>query len=297
MLRRMYLGKRLRVLAVATLVLAGGTAVAAAGPAPAATTTSAQAAIPPPPPPPGANNWSCKPSAAHPDPVVLVHGLSANMALNWGYVSPILASHGYCVFALTYGANPSNPTVGGVISMEDSALQLSAFVDRVLVATSAAKVDIVGHSEGATMPAYYVKFVGGAAKVQRYVGLAPVYHGTATAGLLGALLPASAQTCKSCPEFIPGSPFVEKLNDGGAAVPTVTYTNIVTQHDELVVPYTSGTLEGPNVTNIVVQDQCPLDLVGHGAMAVDPLVAQDILNALDPAHQHAPPCQLNLALL
>jgi triacylglycerol esterase/lipase EstA (alpha/beta hydrolase family) len=229
--------------------------------------------------------------------VVLVHGLSANMALNWGYVSPILANHGYCVFALTYGVNPSNPSVGGVIPMEESALQLSAFVDRVLAATGAAKVDIVGHSEGATMPAYYVKFVGGAAKVQRYVGLAPVYHGTAMAALLSALLPASAQACMSCPEFVPGSPFVEKLNEGGAAVRSVTYTNIVTQHDELVVPYTSGTLEGANVTNIVVQNQCPLDLVGHGAMAADPLVAQDILNALDPAHQQAPPCQLNLALL
>src|SRR5690242_708524 len=54
-------------------------------------------------PPPGANVWSCRPSAAHPEPVVLVHGLGADMSENWSYISPLLAAQGYCVFALTYG--------------------------------------------------------------------------------------------------------------------------------------------------------------------------------------------------
>jgi triacylglycerol lipase len=81
-------------------------------------------------PPPGANNWSCKPSAAHPRPVVLAHGLGATMGENWGGMSPLLARHGYCVFALTYGLDPGETFVGGVIPMEQSSHELAAFVDR-----------------------------------------------------------------------------------------------------------------------------------------------------------------------
>src|SRR5690242_20223928 len=48
-------------------------------------------------PPPGANDFSCQPSAAHPNPVVLVHGLGATMGENWATYAPLLANHGYCV--------------------------------------------------------------------------------------------------------------------------------------------------------------------------------------------------------
>jgi triacylglycerol lipase len=231
--------------------------------------------------PPGSNDWSCRPSVDHPEPVVLVHGLLANMTDNWQTMSPLLANNGYCVFALTYGTLPGNSQMGGLVPMEQSAQTLAAFVDRVLSATGAHQVDIVGHSEGATMPAYYVKFVGGATKVKRYVGIAPVYHGTIVAAL-GAL--GAGQSCASCPEFNPQSAFVQKLNAGGAAVPGVTYTNIVTRLDELVVPSTSGTMDAPNATNIMVQDQCLLDLSDHVALAADHIVGRDTLNALDPAH-------------
>src|SRR3954451_9085476 len=110
--------------------------------------------------PQGANNFNCRPSAAHPNPVVLVHGLGANMQGNWSYMSPRLASAGYCVFALTYARQTSTPPpfneFGGLAKMEDSAQnELAPFVDRVLTATSASKVDIVGHSEGSLMPNYY----------------------------------------------------------------------------------------------------------------------------------------------
>src|SRR5204863_8205581 len=63
-------------------------------------------------PPPGANDWSCHPSAAHPRPVVLVHGWFANQTVNWQTISPVLANSGYCVFSLTYAINPNVPFPG-----------------------------------------------------------------------------------------------------------------------------------------------------------------------------------------
>ncbi len=261
--------------------------------------------------PPGANNWSCKPSAAHPEPVILVHGFLANMTNNWQTMAPLLSNNGYCVFALNYGAIPGLGfplnQAGGLLPMDQSAKALGAFVDRVLGATGASKVDIVGHSEGGTMPYYYLKFLGGDAKVDRYVGLASVYHGTNLDGIaplltaLARLFPTGsqlvAQYCGACQEFLPGSAFLDGLDPDAAAVDGVTFTNITSRLDEVVVPYTSGFLTGPNVTNIVVQDQCGLDLSDHVALVAEPIAGQDVLNALDPAHAAAPPCQVVLPFL
>jgi triacylglycerol esterase/lipase EstA (alpha/beta hydrolase family) len=260
-------------------------------------------------PPPGANDFDCTPSAAHPNPVVLVHGLGANMGENWATYAPLLANNGYCVFALTYGLDPGEQFVGGLQRMEDSSAELAAFVDKVLAATGASKVDLVGHSEGTVMPQYYLKFRGGAAKVDKYVAITPLYRGTTLLGI-GALLTAleaalpeqSAQLaagfdaqCGSCQEFLQGSRFLQHLYaDGVYAVPGVTYTTIMTRYDELVTPYTSGRLDAPNATNIVVQDQCPLDFAEHIAVAFDPTVGQDVLNALDPALKRPVPCRLVL---
>ena len=85
--------------------------------------------------------------------------------------------------------------------------------------------------------------------------------------------------------------------NGGIAVPGVSYTSIVTRNDELVAPYTSGIESAPNMTNLVVQKQCPPDQAEHVSMAADPVVAQDVLNALDPNHPAAVPCTLVLPLI
>ena len=252
--------------------------------------------------PPGSNNWSCKPTSAHPQPVVLVHGLLANMTDNWQTMSPLLADSGYCVFAFTYGVEPNEPSAfqaGGLTTMEQSAQQLSAFVDKVLAATGTKKVDIVGHSEGATMPDYYIEYLGGAAKVLRYVGVSGVKHGTTLDGVgtalsaIESLFPGTpdptTSTCQSCDEFLVGSAYIQKI-EARAPAPGVIYTNIATDYDELVTPHTNSFMSGKNVTNITVQDHCPLDFSDHLSIISDPITGQYILNGLDPAHAEPPPC-------
>ncbi|MGR7003460.1 esterase/lipase family protein [Yinghuangia aomiensis] len=122
--------------------------------------------------PVGANDFGCRPSAEHPHPVVLVHGTFGNMTDSWQSLSPLLANNGYCVFALDYGGSPGN-LFQGYGDIPASAGQLAVFVDRVLAATGAPKVDIVGHSQGGMMPRYFIRNLGGAAKVHELVGLAP----------------------------------------------------------------------------------------------------------------------------
>jgi triacylglycerol esterase/lipase EstA (alpha/beta hydrolase family) len=251
-------------------------------------------------PPPGADNWSCKPSAAHPYPVVLVNGTFANEDDNWQAASPLLANHGYCVFTFNYGGTGYVTSTGDIAA---SAGQLAAFVTSVRDATGAARVDLVGHSQGGMMPRYYLKFLGGAAYVHTLVALAPSNHGTtldgltnlvAALGAAGLVNSAISALCTACVEQEAGSAFLANLNSGGDTVPGVNYTVIESRNDEVVTPYTSAFLTGSDVTNITVQNQCGLDQSDHLEIAADPIALADMLNALDPAAPISVPCLLVL---
>jgi triacylglycerol esterase/lipase EstA (alpha/beta hydrolase family) len=239
--------------------------------------------------PPGANDWACRPTAAHPRPVVLVHGTFANMTDNWNALSPLLANHGYCVFALNYGGLVAGQ-VGGTADIPTSGLELRDFVDRVLDTTGVSQVDIVGHSQGGMLPQYYVKFLGGAVTVHELVALSPDSHGTTLDGLntLVNTFPwfpdLISAGCTACTQQLTGSAFVNQLDSVPDTMPGVHYTVIQTRYDTVVTPARSAFLSGPGVTNILLQDQCWNDFGDHVSMTFDHVALRDVLNALDPAH-------------
>jgi triacylglycerol esterase/lipase EstA (alpha/beta hydrolase family) len=239
----------------------------------------------------GAND-NCRPSPSHPYPVVLVHGTAEDEGSNWVSLAPLLANNGYCVYALNYGE--TNLSLSGRVDALDyiqhSAQELSEFVNSVLSRTGASKVDIVGHSQGGMMPNYYLKFLGGASKVNVLLGLAPSNHGTTVDGLttlleqipgsqlLGGLL--AVLGAPAIPQQLVGSAFEKQLFAGGDTVPEPRYVVIETTHDEIVTPYTNAFLSGPNVTNITIQNQCPTDPAEHIGLTEDSPALQNVLNQL-----------------
>ena len=252
--------------------------------------TPAQAA-----PSSGVNDWTCRPSAAHPRPVVLLHGLSSSNSANWAFHGPAIAKAGYCVFSLTYGVNSTSMLFGGggFDPIDESAQEIGAFVDEVLETTGAEKVDLVGHSEGAFQSLYVTKVTGYAPKIGRVVALAPPTHGTTVAGIvtLGQLLGGQALVaaftdgakCFACTDLVKGSPAVARLTDGPIAQPGVQYTIVASKWDFLVTPTPTAFVPEPGVNNYYIQDKCPLDPVGHVGIAVDTGVTSMILNGLDPS--------------
>ena len=226
--------------------------------------------------PPGVNPASCTLTAAHPVPVVLVHGTWMDRSISWNVIGPALAQQGYCVYSLDYGRRGTQP-------IADSAKELATFVDSVLAKTGAGRVSIIGHSQGGMMPRQYIKFDGGLSKVDDLIGIAPSNHGTdSTFGNYSAQYgdsPAAA-------DQEAGSSFLRNLNAGDetpqGSGAQISYTVLETSHDEIVTPYTSAFLSGSagEVTNVLLQDKCPGDTFEHVALTDDPVVLQWVENAL-----------------
>ncbi|QYJ04123.1 alpha/beta fold hydrolase [Nocardioides panacisoli] len=259
------------------IVLGVGAYVAAAAPASAAP-PSAQGASSAPQPsllfgdPPGANDWDCVPTAQRPTPAVLVHGTFGDRRNLLQGLSRDLKDAGFCVYSLDYGLR-------GTRDIKRSARELRSFVDRVLAATGADRVSLVGHSQGGMMPRYYIKNLGGDGLVEDLVGIAPSNHGTRLVNAFSSLV--VGVFCRSCVQQAAGSAFLADLNAGDETPGDVDYTQITTRYDEVVVPHTSGHLTpGPRSTNITLQDLCPRALAEHLLIPTNRGVRSLVVHAL-----------------
>ncbi|KAG0350245.1 hypothetical protein BG005_010210 [Podila minutissima] len=167
-------------------------------------------------------DWSCKPSKAHPYP-------------------------------LKYGMLPNMDDVGGLTDIRDSAKELDAYVDKVLDATGATQVDLIGHSEGTVVPRWYLRYLDGAARTRSLVSVSPIGRGTSLQGLLGVsqvfglfgfLNKQVAQFCPACVQLLDNSDFMKELYENDQeTVPGVRYLNLLTRNDQLVTPFTRGLMK------------------------------------------------------
>jgi len=258
----------------------------------------------------GANNWACKPSAAHPEPVILIHGTWENAYDNWNGLSPILQAQGYCVFAVNYG-NTGYRGLNATGDMIASANQIAAFVNRVVASTGAKHVALVGHSQGGAQARYVANLLLPAGLVTKVIAITATNHQTTLSGLtkLGDVLglkgfgfnvlnliamPSATQQAVGS-----NAPFYTNLNGKGETRPGIAYTNIATKYDEVVSPYTQAFITagaGATVDNITLQNVCAIDLSEHVSASYSRNVAQIVLNKLDPDHPHAIKCYAQAAI-
>ena len=213
------------------------------------------------------------PEFVHPDrePVLLVHGTGTrgHEQFDWNWLQ-VLPPLGFDVCVVTY---PDR----GLIDQQVSA-EYVAHAIMTMHAATGRQVDLMGHSQGASMPRWSVRFWPSArAAIDDYVGIAGPYHGTLVAGSteLGVdLQPASIY------QFRPDSRFVEIVNRGDETPGDIDWTNLVTTFDELVQPpstaFLDEGLDNPRVANLVLQDLCPGRVVEHLGIGTTDRLAFDL---------------------
>ena len=250
---------------------------------------------------PGTDDWSCRPSAEHPNPVILLHGMGGNGLNQWSGMVPTLVEEGYCVFAPTWGALPDHPGIGTRAPFRQAQDEMADYIDRVLAGTGAEKVDLIGLSAGVPVAAHLAK-VDRPGKVGRAVLLAGNLYGNAD------LIPgAGPEAGASVENTFRASPFGDGLPDaafiddlwavGGTPFHRETdYTILAGIHDQASPP-SAAFVHVPGATQIVVQDGCPQDMADHASFAVDPRTIDLTLNALDPDSALTPRCLPTLPVI
>lgn len=239
------------------------------------------------------DDWTATLSARCPWPVILLHGTCDSKGI-WQLLGADLREDGWAVFAPDYGTRAT-----GLIP--DSAAQIDAYIQAVMHATSAEKVIVIGHSQGGIVARYWMRMLGGAQYVKHLVCIGTPNHGTTQGGILSPLVtshradnvmqsiidayfgPAGAQQ-------IVGSDILDEVNRDGDLDEGVTYTNIVTRSDAVVVPPESCFLapdkvKDGTVRNIYVQDFDRRAVVLHHDLPVDKrvrVIARTILRQIGP---------------
>lgn len=211
----------------------------------------------------------CPATFAHPErePVLLVHGITSTYEESWSWgFAPALRGAGFDVCGVDL---PDRALVDIQVSTE----YVVRAIDRISAATGR-KVDVVAHSEGNMQTRWALKWWPHLQdKVDDYVGLAGPNHGVVGGNVACAIPCAAAGTQMSV-----GANFLDALNRDDETPGNVSYTQIYSRSDEIMVPFTTVPLRGAR--NIAVQDVCFGRLVTHFGALYDSVVYRLLVDAL-----------------
>ena len=201
----------------------------------------------------------------HPDkpPVLLVHGTftTGTEQYNWTYI-PLLDQAGYDVCTVTY------PDRG--LGDQQISAEYVVYALRKMYADTGRKIAMIGHSQGAGMPRWALKWWPSARNaVQDFVLQAGPNHGTVVA-TIPPVLPGVTGFPAAFYQFGTSSNFIAALNRDDETPGDIDYTSLYTTFDELVEPSTpipTAALDwlftNPMVSNILLQDVCAGRIVDH----------------------------------
>lgn len=274
--------------ALATSTLAGtGTAAASemAAPLPVTTSTDSTCELRPCMPSSGVSvpgvDVECTPTQERPTPVILLHGTRADKTINWIYLGPELAELGFCVYSVDLPDRGQAP-------IAESVAALATRVEEVLQATGARRVSLFGHSLGGMVARDYVKRGGGLHVVDDLIAMGTPHYGYYTTPPGDEVDKLFNTECPACWEQAAGSEYLQGLNEGDMTPGSVSYTSIITANDGMAVhqgmadPLETQYLpENERVSNVLLQRACPNHVVDHLALALDPLVRDWVVNALE----------------
>jgi triacylglycerol lipase len=196
------------------------------------------------------------PTLTH-NPILFVHGWNSSSSA-WNTMVSRFQADGWTTPELnnwSYNYSQSNAT---------TASQIATKVDSILKATCATKVDLISHSMGGLSTRYYVKNLGGGAKVDEWVSLGGPNHGTDTAYFCFST---------ACSEMRVGSSFLTALNSGDETPDVgVNWLTWWSGCDEIINPDSSVALNGATNT----QTAC----ISHSALHEDATVYGQVRDAV-----------------